>query len=185
MFRQTCWEWTIDNKFIKQISTSSITLGSRSTKTALGTCLPEPHSEKKVLKLSSAWPMLASVGIIPSGWIPCSRQYSSLHTVQYSTVQYRSRAPDNTAPCIQYSTVHIPCSRQYSSLHTVQYSTVHIPCSRRYSSLHTTYQVFLNYYWNLFERFLFEVRIGLYYKIPFEAVLWLSSVGLWSLQWQI
>ena len=58
-----------------------MTVGSRSTKMALGTCLPELVSEKKVLKLSSAWPMLASVGIMPSGWMPCSRQYSSQHAL--------------------------------------------------------------------------------------------------------
>ena len=55
-----------------------MTLGSRSTKTALGTCFPAPVSEKKVLKLSSAEPSEVSEGIRPSGWIPCSRQYSSL-----------------------------------------------------------------------------------------------------------
>ena len=55
-----------------------MTVGSRSTKTALGTCLPDPVSEKKVLKLSSAMPRESSAGIMPSGWIPCSRQYSSL-----------------------------------------------------------------------------------------------------------
>ena len=65
-------------KNVKQIFTSSMTLGSRSTKTALGTCLPAPVSEKKVLKLSSATPNEVSEGIRPSGWMPCSRQYSSL-----------------------------------------------------------------------------------------------------------
>ena len=34
--------------------TSSTTVGSRSTNTALGTCLPAPVSEKKVEKESSA-----------------------------------------------------------------------------------------------------------------------------------
>ena len=58
--------------------TSSITEGSRSTKTALGTCFPDPVSEKKVLKESSAIPIESSPGIVPSGCIPCSRQYSSL-----------------------------------------------------------------------------------------------------------
>ena len=41
-------------------------------------CSPELVSEKNVLKESSACPMEASLGIIPSGWMPCSRQYSSL-----------------------------------------------------------------------------------------------------------
>ena len=55
-----------------------MTVGSRSTKTALGTCLPPAVSEKKVLKESSAIPTESSSGMEPSGWIPCSRQYSSL-----------------------------------------------------------------------------------------------------------
>ena len=53
------------------------TVGSRSTKTARGTCLPAPVSLKKVLKESSPPPMVLSEGIWPSGWIPCSRQYNS------------------------------------------------------------------------------------------------------------
>ena len=53
------------------------TVGSRSTNTALGTCLPAPVSEKKVLKESSPPPMVLSLGIWPSGWIPCSKQYNS------------------------------------------------------------------------------------------------------------
>jgi hypothetical protein len=47
-----------------------MTVGSRSTNTALGTCLPAPVSEKKVLKLSSPPPIVLSLGICPSGWIP-------------------------------------------------------------------------------------------------------------------
>ena len=39
------------------------TLGSKSTKTALGTCFPVPVSEKKVLKESSPPPMVSSEGI--------------------------------------------------------------------------------------------------------------------------
>ncbi|KAG7257605.1 hypothetical protein CRUP_014654 [Coryphaenoides rupestris] len=54
-----------------------MTVGSRSTNTALGTCFPAPVSLKKVLKESSPPPMLLSLGIWPSGWMPCSRQYSS------------------------------------------------------------------------------------------------------------
>ena len=53
------------------------TVGSRSTKTARGTCLPDPVSLKNVLKESSVPPMVLSLGIWPSGWMPCSRQYSS------------------------------------------------------------------------------------------------------------
>ena len=54
-----------------------MTVGSRSTNTALGTCFPAPVSLKKVLKESSPPPMVLSLGIWPSGWIPCSRQYNS------------------------------------------------------------------------------------------------------------
>ena len=56
---------------------SPMTVGSRSTKTALGTCLPAPVSEKKVLNESSPPPMVLSDGIWPSGWMPCSKQYNS------------------------------------------------------------------------------------------------------------
>ena len=51
-----------------------ITVGSRSTNTARGTCFPAPVSLKKVLKESSPPPMVLSLGICPSGWIPCSKQ---------------------------------------------------------------------------------------------------------------
>ena len=51
----------------------------RSKKTALGTCLPDPVSLKKVLKESSDTEETAlSLGSWPSGWMPCSMQYSSL-----------------------------------------------------------------------------------------------------------
>lgn len=55
-----------------------MTLGSRSTKRALGTCLPVPVEEKKVEKESSNSPEVSCSIIIPSGPIPCSRQYNSL-----------------------------------------------------------------------------------------------------------
>ena len=61
------------------------TVGSRSTKTALGTCLPAPVSLKKVLKESSPPPMVLSEGIWPSGWIPCSKQYSSQQALPHWT----------------------------------------------------------------------------------------------------
>ncbi|XP_033608717.1 ionotropic receptor 21a isoform X2 [Cryptotermes secundus] len=54
---------------------------NRSTNTARGTCLPAPVSLKKVLKLSSPPPRVLSEGICPSGWMPCSRQYSSQHAL--------------------------------------------------------------------------------------------------------
>ena len=44
-----------------------MTVGSRSTKTALGTCFPPAVSEKKVLNESSAIPTDSSSGIEPSG----------------------------------------------------------------------------------------------------------------------
>ena len=53
------------------------TVGSKSTKTARGTCFPAPVSLKNVLKESSPPPMVLSLGIWPSGWIPCSKQYNS------------------------------------------------------------------------------------------------------------
>merc|ERR1719484_222334 len=65
------------------VRTSSTTVGSRSTNTQRGTCLPEPVSEKKVLKASSPPPMVLSDGIWPSGWMPCSRQYSSQHALPH------------------------------------------------------------------------------------------------------
>ncbi|KFM04614.1 hypothetical protein AS27_06715, partial [Aptenodytes forsteri] len=43
---------------------------------ARGTCFPAPVSQKKVVKESSPPPMVLSLGICPSGWMPCSRQYS-------------------------------------------------------------------------------------------------------------
>jgi len=39
--------------------------------TARGTYLPAPVSLKKVLNCS---PPVTSVAIVPSGWMPCSRQ---------------------------------------------------------------------------------------------------------------
>lgn len=46
---------------------SPITVGSKSTKTARGTCFPAPVSQKKVVKESSPPPMVLSLGICPSG----------------------------------------------------------------------------------------------------------------------
>lgn len=43
------------------------TVGSKSTKTARGTCFPEPVSLKNVLKESSPPPIVLSDGICPSG----------------------------------------------------------------------------------------------------------------------
>ena len=55
------------------------TVGSKSTNTALGTCLPAPVSLKKVLNESSPPPIVLSDGIWPSGCMPCSKQYNSQH----------------------------------------------------------------------------------------------------------
>ncbi|KYN19816.1 hypothetical protein ALC57_07862, partial [Trachymyrmex cornetzi] len=52
------------------------TVGSRSIITARGTILPELVSLKKVLKQSFE-PDTLSDGMVPSGWMPCSRQYNS------------------------------------------------------------------------------------------------------------
>lgn len=62
-----------------------MTAGSRSTNTARGTCFPEPVSLKKVLKESSPPPMVLSLGILPSGWMPCSKQYNSQHALPICT----------------------------------------------------------------------------------------------------
>ena len=65
------------------------TVGSRSTKTALGTCFPAPVSEKNVLKESSPAPIVLSEGICPSGWIPLKnpkKRYLIVETLQ--TRQY-------------------------------------------------------------------------------------------------
>ena len=66
------------------------TVGSRSTKTALGTCFPAPVSEKNVLKESSPAPIVLSEGICPSGWIPLKNtkkpRYLIVETLQ--TRQY-------------------------------------------------------------------------------------------------
>ena len=60
---------------------SPTTVGSRSTNKALGTCFPPPVSLKNVLKESSPPPSVLSLGIWPSGWIPCSKQYNSQHAL--------------------------------------------------------------------------------------------------------
>ena len=69
----------------QQRSNLPTTVGSKSTKTARGTCLPAPVSLKKVLKESSPPPMVLSEGICPSGWIPCSRQYNSQQALPICT----------------------------------------------------------------------------------------------------
>ena len=53
---------TAGNSRVKR-SYPPTTVGSKSTKTALGTCLPAPVSLKNVLKESSPPPMVLSLGI--------------------------------------------------------------------------------------------------------------------------
>ena len=63
-----------------------MTVGSKSMQIALGTCLPFPVSEKKVVNDSSWMHPFPATGLAPSaelinpsGLIPCSRQYNSQH----------------------------------------------------------------------------------------------------------
>ena len=56
------------NYNILQSATLPTTVGSRSIKTARGTCLPAPVSLKNVLNESSPPPIVLSEGICPSGW---------------------------------------------------------------------------------------------------------------------
>ena len=77
-------------------------MGSRSTNTALGTCLPAPVSLKNVLNESSALPTALSLGIWPLGWIPCSKQYNSQQALPIWTpawptwIEIHSRWKHNT-----------------------------------------------------------------------------------------
>jgi len=72
--------WTTEKGSIAQIKNvfEPITVGSRSTKMARGTLCPDPVSLKNVElesdDMAAVW--LPSTDN-PSGWIPCSRQYSS------------------------------------------------------------------------------------------------------------
>ena len=57
-----------------------MTVGSRSTKMARGTLCPDPISLKNVeLESEDMAAVLLPSTDRPSGWIPCSRQYSSQH----------------------------------------------------------------------------------------------------------
>ena len=69
------------SKWLKYIISLPITVGSRSQNNALGTCLPPGVSLKNALYGSSSAPMDLSLGITPSGWMPCSRQYNSQHAL--------------------------------------------------------------------------------------------------------
>lgn len=53
------------------------TVGSKSTITARGTIFPLLVSLKNVLKQSLEYVIFLSGGILPSGSIPCSKQYNS------------------------------------------------------------------------------------------------------------
>ena len=91
--------------FWYQASNSPTTAGSKSTNTALGTCFPESVSLKKVLKESSPPPKVVSLGIWPSGWIPCSKQYSSQHAL-----------PIWTPACPTWIEIHSRCKVRESLL---------------------------------------------------------------------
>jgi len=62
-----------------------MTVGSRSTKIARGTCFPAPVSLKKVLKASSPPPTVLSPGIWPSG---CKTNRIKLLTKTHSHTNY-------------------------------------------------------------------------------------------------
>ena len=63
-----------------------MTVGSVSTKTARGTCRPDDRVRKNELYAGSSGSARTDrrvdgwdASIVPSGWIPCSRQKSSQH----------------------------------------------------------------------------------------------------------
>jgi hypothetical protein len=70
-------ELRLEMKHSRYLPDLPTTVGSKSTNTARGTCFPAPVSLKNVLKESSPPPIVLSLGIWPSGWIPCSKQYNS------------------------------------------------------------------------------------------------------------
>ena len=77
--------WTCSLEYEIQIQNLPTTVGSKSTNTALGTCFPAPVSLKNVLNESSPPPIVLSLGIWPSGWMPCSRQYNSQQALPICT----------------------------------------------------------------------------------------------------
>ena len=71
-------------------------LTSRSRNTQRGTCLPAPVSEKKVLKASSPPPIVLSLGICPSGWMPeivCIRVVSQRSWLPLQGADCKSKSP--------------------------------------------------------------------------------------------
>jgi hypothetical protein len=70
--------------FKQLVSTGrKITVGSKSTRTILGTCFPQALSLKNGLKQwSLPLSRVLSEVIWPSNWIPCSRQYNSQQALQ-------------------------------------------------------------------------------------------------------
>lgn len=69
-----------------------MTVGSKSMNTARGTCFPDAVSQKKVSKEESTCSDCGSTGftslepgMVPSAWIPCSRQYSSQQALPICT----------------------------------------------------------------------------------------------------
>lgn len=73
-----CSTQCIKNSKKAEMQVLPTTVGSKSMKTARGTYFPAPVSLKKVPKLESANERLLST-MVPSGWKPCSKQYSSQH----------------------------------------------------------------------------------------------------------
>lgn len=82
-----------------------MTVSSRSTITTLGTILPRSASEKNVLKQESDW--VGADGKVPSGRIPCSRQYSC-----------QQAEPICTPACPTWMDMHSLCSHS-NRLHVI------------------------------------------------------------------
>lgn len=104
-----------------------MTVGSRSTKMALGTCFPAPVSLKKVLKESSPPPIIVSEVIWPSGWMPCSRQYSSQHALPIwapawpTCMEVHSRCEKGKAICFKYTHISYQCFLDSCAKHITVY----------------------------------------------------------------
>ena len=115
----------MDEILFKLCSNLPITVGSKSTKTARGTCFPAPVSLKKVLNESSPPPMVLSLGIWPSGWIPCSKQYNSQHAFPIWTPawptwieihsRWNTKCPYGTLSKQSRKRIHFLCKFTYHS----------------------------------------------------------------------
>lgn len=102
--------------------TSSTTLGSKSAKTVRGTCLPELVSLKKV---SKEWSLIScSSGMRPSGWMPCSRQYYSIQSIQSSMLLLKKKKDKGVQPCLLPIYLQVP-SRSWQSGYQPIYIRIH------------------------------------------------------------